>query len=160
MIERLNKERRSGGPAHDEQLHALFDILSKNSLRRSKLCVSELSVMQPRSNFISGAGTCTNCISNISHSSFSSSLSSFSDHAAELGNAVPTKPLIFMKPPSSFIQAGQNIEVNRNATFARYEWKCISCNRQIPQGCEEIHHEVELGVVIGQRGSMYAIQCT
>ena len=114
MIERLNKERRSGGPAHDEQLHALFDILSKNSLRRSKLCVSELSVMmQPRSNFISGAGTCTNCISNISHSSFSSSLSSFSDHAAELGNAVPTKPLIFMKPPSSFIQAGQKIEVNR-----------------------------------------------
>ena len=24
---------------------------------------------------------------------------------------------------------------------------------QIPKGCEEIHHEVELGVVIGQRGS-------
>ena len=42
---------------------------------------------------------------------FPCSLSFISDHAAELGNAVPTKPLIFMKPPSSFIQAGQNIEV-------------------------------------------------
>ena len=55
----------------------------------------------------------------------------FRDHAKELGNAVPTKPLLFMKPPSSFVVSGQPIE--------------------IPPGCTEIHHELELGVLIGSR---------
>ena len=30
----------------------------------------------------------------------------FRDHCAELGNPVPTKPLLFMKPPSSYLEAG------------------------------------------------------
>eukprot|EP00095_Tigriopus_kingsejongensis_P011592 maker-scaffold297_size217559-snap-gene-1.15 protein:Tk11592 transcript:maker-scaffold297_size217559-snap-gene-1.15-mRNA-1 annotation:"fumarylacetoacetate hydrolase domain-containing protein 1 homolog" len=55
----------------------------------------------------------------------------YKDHAAELGNAVPTKPLLFMKPPASIIQAGESIE--------------------IPLGCSEIHHEIELGIVIKSR---------
>jgi len=54
----------------------------------------------------------------------------YSEHAAELGNAVPTKPLLFMKPPSAMITAGQQIE--------------------IPLGCTEIHHEIELGVIINK----------
>ena len=57
----------------------------------------------------------------------------YSEHAAELGNAVPTKPLLFMKPPSAYITAGQNIE--------------------IPLGCSQLHHEVELGVIIGKTAS-------
>ncbi|XP_059083108.1 fumarylacetoacetate hydrolase domain-containing protein 1-like [Tigriopus californicus] len=52
----------------------------------------------------------------------------YKDHAAELGNSVPSKPLIFMKPPASIILEGENIE--------------------IPVGCSEIHHEIELGIVI------------
>jgi len=55
----------------------------------------------------------------------------YSEHAAELGNAVPSKPLLFMKPPSAFITVGQKIE--------------------IPLGCEEIHHEIELGVIINKK---------
>ena len=55
----------------------------------------------------------------------------YSEHAAELGNAVPTKPLLFMKPPSAMITAGQQIE--------------------IPLGCAEIHHEIELGVIISKK---------
>ncbi|KAK3714543.1 hypothetical protein QZH41_014215 [Actinostola sp. cb2023] len=57
----------------------------------------------------------------------------YRDHAIELGNPVPEKPLIFLKPPSSFVCEGKNIEV--------------------PYGCSELHHEVELGVVIGKTGS-------
>lgn len=55
----------------------------------------------------------------------------FADHAKELGNAVPKSPFFFLKPTSSFIGAGESIE--------------------IPMGCE-VHHEVELGVVIGKDG--------
>ncbi|KAJ1903067.1 Acylpyruvase fahd1, mitochondrial [Coemansia sp. S100] len=55
----------------------------------------------------------------------------FSEHAKELGNAVPTAPFFFLKPTSSYVASPGKIE--------------------IPQGCV-VHHEVELGVVIGKRG--------
>ncbi|KAL3864456.1 hypothetical protein ACJMK2_006139 [Sinanodonta woodiana] len=54
-------------------------------------------------------------------------------HAAELGNQVPTKPILFLKPTSSYISQGQKIK--------------------IPKGCSSLHHEVELGVVIGRHGN-------
>ncbi|KAF9929435.1 Acylpyruvase fahd1, mitochondrial [Linnemannia zychae] len=55
----------------------------------------------------------------------------YSEHAKELGNAVPTEPFFFLKPTSSYITDGQCIEV--------------------PEGCE-VHHELELAVVIGKEG--------
>ncbi|KAJ1986382.1 hypothetical protein H4R33_003394 [Dimargaris cristalligena] len=55
----------------------------------------------------------------------------FRDHALELGNQVPKAPFFFLKPTSSYVTPPQPIEV--------------------PQGCT-VHHEVELGVVIGQTG--------
>ncbi|KAF9917839.1 Acylpyruvase fahd1, mitochondrial [Lobosporangium transversale] len=55
----------------------------------------------------------------------------YSEHAKELGNAVPTSPFFFLKPPSSYITNGQSIE--------------------IPTGCE-VHHELELAVIIGKNG--------
>jgi len=55
----------------------------------------------------------------------------YSEHAKELGNAVPTEPFFFLKPTSSYITDGQSIE--------------------IPAGCE-VHHELELAVVIGKEG--------
>jgi acylpyruvate hydrolase len=58
-------------------------------------------------------------------------------HAKELGNAVPSKPFWFLKPPSSFLQNGATIV--------------------IPEGLTEIHHEVELGVVIGQGGKNISV---
>ena len=42
----------------------------------------------------------------------------FREHAKELGNAVPSggeKPLLFMKPSSSIVTQGQNIEVSCNS---------------------------------------------
>jgi acylpyruvate hydrolase len=35
----------------------------------------------------------------------------FREHAAELGNAVPDKPLIFMKPATAYITEGSPIKV-------------------------------------------------
>src|SRR5690242_4864525 len=52
----------------------------------------------------------------------------YREHAAELGNEVPTEPLLFFKPPSSLL--GTNITVRR------------------PKLSQRVDHEGELGVVI------------
>eukprot|EP00873_Tetraselmis_striata_P026564 jgi/Tetstr1/446828/TSEL_034308.t1 len=53
-------------------------------------------------------------------------------HAQELNNEVPTAPFWFLKPTSSYVRAGSPIV--------------------IPDRLEELHHETELGVVIGTPG--------
>jgi len=55
----------------------------------------------------------------------------FSEHAKELGNAIPKEPFFFLKPTTSYI-------ANRGVV-------------EIPKGCI-VHHEIELGVVIGKNG--------
>ena len=55
----------------------------------------------------------------------------YRDHAAELGNAMPDEPLLFLKPPSSIIAHEETIE--------------------IPPVSSRVEHEGELGVVIGRR---------
>ncbi|KAJ3538619.1 hypothetical protein NMY22_g5092 [Coprinellus aureogranulatus] len=55
----------------------------------------------------------------------------YAAHAKELGNAVPKEPFFFLKPTTSYVQSGGEVE--------------------IPQGVVA-HHEVELGVVIGKTG--------
>ena len=52
-------------------------------------------------------------------------------HARELGNEVPSEPLLFLKPPSSVIQDGEEIV--------------------IPPYTARVEHEGEIGVVIGRR---------
>lgn len=52
-------------------------------------------------------------------------------HAEELGNEVPSEPMLFMKPPSSLIPSGGVIER--------------------PWQSERVEHEVELAIVMGQR---------
>lgn len=54
------------------------------------------------------------------------------DHALELNNPIPRQPLLFLKPPSSLITEGKKIE--------------------IPGECSSLHHEVELGLIIGKEG--------
>lgn len=51
------------------------------------------------------------------------------DHAKEMGNDVPAEPLLFLKPPTSVIAAGQAIEV--------------------PMDAGRVDFEGEIGVVIG-----------
>uniref|UniRef100_H2ZHM7 Oxaloacetate tautomerase FAHD1, mitochondrial n=1 Tax=Ciona savignyi TaxID=51511 RepID=H2ZHM7_CIOSA len=55
------------------------------------------------------------------------------DHCAELKNPVPSSPLIFLKPTSAYIREGEPMK--------------------IPTGCDSVHHEVELGIVISKNGS-------
>ena len=55
----------------------------------------------------------------------------YKEHAAELGNAMPTEPLLFLKPPSAVVGPGDFIE--------------------LPEISERVEHEGELGVVIGRR---------
>ena len=60
----------------------------------------------------------------------------YSEHAKELGNTVPTQPLLFLKPPSAVIRSGEAI---------------VS-----PVLTKQLEHEGEIGVVIGsplRRGS-------
>jgi len=52
-------------------------------------------------------------------------------HAEELGHEVPTEPMLFMKPPTTLIPSGGTI-----------------CR---PWQSEQVEHEVELAIVIGQR---------
>ncbi len=54
----------------------------------------------------------------------------YADHAKELGNETPTKPLLFFKPPSAVIGPEEEI---------------------VLPGDGEIHYEAELAVVIGER---------
>ena len=55
----------------------------------------------------------------------------YAEHAKELGNEVPAEPLIFLKPPSSLIAAGDAIIY--------------------PRESQRVDFEGELGVVIGKR---------
>ena len=53
------------------------------------------------------------------------------EHARELGNVVPERPLLFFKPPSSVIAEGETIE--------------------LPPETQQPEYEGEIGVVIGTR---------
>ncbi len=55
----------------------------------------------------------------------------YAEHAKELGNAVPERPLLFFKPPSAVIGSGEAIV--------------------LPHESARVEHEAEIGVVIGRR---------
>lgn len=56
----------------------------------------------------------------------------YADHVKELNNAMPTEPVIFLKPSSSLIGSGEDI--------------------LIPPQSNDVHHEVELVMAIGKGG--------
>ena len=45
----------------------------------------------------------------------------YREHARELGNEVPAEPLIFLKPPSSVVRAGEPIVLPRLSSQVEYE---------------------------------------
>jgi 2-keto-4-pentenoate hydratase/2-oxohepta-3-ene-1,7-dioic acid hydratase in catechol pathway len=55
----------------------------------------------------------------------------YAAHARELGNPVPEKPLLFLKPPSAVIGDGEAIV--------------------LPRESRRVEHEAEIGVVVGRR---------
>jgi len=60
----------------------------------------------------------------------------YGEHARELGNAVPSEPVLFLKPTSSLIADGGTTV--------------------IPNWAKECHHEVELALLIGKAGKNIA----
>ena len=46
----------------------------------------------------------------------------FSEHAKELGNAVPTEPILFLKPTTSYITKGSKIMVSI------FNWCSVRCD--------------------------------
>ena len=54
------------------------------------------------------------------------------DHALELNNPIPDRPIIFLKPTSSLLSDGGTVV--------------------IPSGSSEVHHEAELVIAIGKSG--------
>ena len=57
----------------------------------------------------------------------------YREHAAELGNPMPSEPLLFLKAPSAIISSGEAIK--------------------LPPSSVQVEHEGELGVVIGRTAS-------
>ncbi|XP_030434732.1 acylpyruvase FAHD1, mitochondrial [Gopherus evgoodei] len=55
----------------------------------------------------------------------------YAEHAKEMKNALPSEPLFFLKPSSAYVREGDPIIK--------------------PYYCNNLHHEVELGVVIGKK---------
>src|SRR5215210_1724560 len=55
----------------------------------------------------------------------------YTDHAGEVGKALPAEPLLFIKPSTAVIGPGDPIK--------------------LPPGVGRVDHEAELGVVIGRR---------
>jgi 2-keto-4-pentenoate hydratase/2-oxohepta-3-ene-1,7-dioic acid hydratase in catechol pathway len=55
----------------------------------------------------------------------------YADHAAEMDNAVPDRPLLFLKPPNTLASHGSTVT--------------------LPAGKDRIDHEAELGAVIGSQ---------
>ena len=62
----------------------------------------------------------------------------YAEHAAELGNQVPTEPMIFLKPSTAVIGPGEAIA--------------------LPWQSEQVEHEAELAVVIGRMCSDVPIE--
>lgn len=62
----------------------------------------------------------------------------YREHAAELDNPVPERPLLFFKPPSSLLAHGGIVE--------------------LPPESQRVDHEAELAVVIGRRGRRIAAE--
>jgi len=56
----------------------------------------------------------------------------YRDHRAELNNPVPKVPMLFMKPTTAYLEENNGPIV-------------------IPVDCQDLHHEVELAVVVGRR---------
>lgn len=56
----------------------------------------------------------------------------YAAHAAEFGNEVPAEPLLFFKPPSALVGAGEAIV--------------------LPAGAGRVDFEGEIGVIVGKRG--------
>lgn len=54
----------------------------------------------------------------------------YAEHAAELGNAIPGEPIVFMKPRASLIASGEPVH--------------------LPDGVKQVHYEGELALVIGK----------
>ncbi|MFZ1699598.1 MAG: fumarylacetoacetate hydrolase family protein [Pyrinomonadaceae bacterium] len=73
----------------------------------------------------------------------------YAEHAKELGNDVPTDPLLFLKAPSCLLlpRIRSNHEKHGTHETAEQNWPAIV----LPKQSLQVEHEGELGVIISQR---------
>lgn len=116
-------QRPAFGVVENEQVYRLFGDLNAGnlSLERSEpsIRLSDAQILTPV------APSKIVCVGR-----------NYSEHAAELGNPMPSEPLLFLKAPSAIIGDGDFIE--------------------LPELSQRVEHEGELGVVIGRRCSRVA----
>jgi 2-keto-4-pentenoate hydratase/2-oxohepta-3-ene-1,7-dioic acid hydratase in catechol pathway len=62
----------------------------------------------------------------------------YADHVKELNNAMPSEPVVFLKPSTALISSGEDIV--------------------IPPQSNDVHHEVELVIAIGLGGKNIPVQ--
>ncbi len=69
----------------------------------------------------------------------------YAAHAAELGNAVPGEPVIFMKPPTAIVPAGADIALPRNRGAVHFETEAV-----LLVGCDGANSVRDLaGIALG-----------
>jgi 2-keto-4-pentenoate hydratase/2-oxohepta-3-ene-1,7-dioic acid hydratase in catechol pathway len=70
----------------------------------------------------------------------------YRDHAAELGNPVPTSPLLFMKPSTSVIGPGAAIRLPASSNRVDYEGELAAV---IGKPCRDVKAEDAASVILG-----------
>ena len=83
----------------------------------------------------------------------------YTEHAQEMGDAVPspslTEPVFFLKPTTSYIRSGSSIEFPlsfANSVAATGTTTTGTTTTSTSSKHTGVHHEIELGVVIGSKG--------
>lgn len=63
----------------------------------------------------------------------------FSAHAVELGNPVPEKPILFLKPTTAYLSEGQKIKVRYRGQSFHYQRQniCAMCT-QLVEMCKTL----------------------
>ena len=65
----------------------------------------------------------------------------YAEHAAELGNSVPTEPLLFLKAPSALIFDGDEIVIPNQSNQVEYEAELAII---ISRTCKDLGHDVDV----------------
>lgn len=71
----------------------------------------------------------------------------YADHAAELNNAVPREPVLFIKPASATACFSEGIGLS---PALLNELRAIEAGAEQPKGLTDLHYEAELALLIGE----------
>lgn len=70
----------------------------------------------------------------------------YAAHARELGNAVPSEPVVFMKPPSAIVPVGARLELPEGRGAVHHECEVVL---QVGRDCAELEPATALAAIAG-----------